>query len=182
MHLDWDLGAILELLFAAFDGMDSTSHHKQDERDETRDGCKPRTIDRHAAGHYAEGQHAGTHYDSLGNGGQDACGADFLPRRLILAHAAAPVLLTLESADPGKPRVRVAIKAEGNLTTSPTRSQTREKWTVRPGEALTSAVRPADRLVELLSGQRHPGDAAVRGAGALLPKQRWRVAAALRDD
>ena len=67
----------------------------------------------------------------------------------FLAHAAAPVLLTLESADPGKPRVRVAIKAEGNLTASPTRGQTREKWTVRPGEALTSAVRPADRLVEL---------------------------------
>jgi hypothetical protein len=67
----------------------------------------------------------------------------------VTAHAAAPVLLTLESADPGKPRVSVAIKAEGNLTASPTRGQTREKWTVRPGEALTSDVRPADRLVEL---------------------------------
>ncbi|HLD14207.1 MAG TPA: hypothetical protein VJB18_05770, partial [Burkholderiales bacterium] len=63
------------------------------------------------------------------------------------AHAAAPVLLTLESADPGKPRVSVTIKAEGGLTASPTRGQTREKWSVRPGEALTSTVRPADRLV-----------------------------------
>ena len=65
------------------------------------------------------------------------------------ARAAAPVLLTLESADPGKPRVSVTIKAEGGLTASPTRGQTREKWAVRPGEALTSDVRPADRLVEL---------------------------------
>ncbi|MBI3574114.1 MAG: hypothetical protein HY083_00385 [Gammaproteobacteria bacterium] len=67
----------------------------------------------------------------------------------LTAHAAAPVLLTLESADPGKPRVSVTIKAEGGLTASPTRGQTREKWTLRPGEALTSDVRPADRLVEL---------------------------------
>ncbi len=66
------------------------------------------------------------------------------------AHAAAPVLLTLESADRGLPRVRAAIKAEGGgLTPSPARGHKREKWTLRPGEALTSDARPADRLVEL---------------------------------
>ena len=65
------------------------------------------------------------------------------------AHAAAPVLLTLESADLGKPRISTSIKAEGGLTASPTRGQTREKWSVRSGETLTSGVRPADRLVEL---------------------------------
>jgi len=65
------------------------------------------------------------------------------------AHAAAPVLLTLESADPGKPRVSATIKAEGGLTESPTRGQAREKWSLKPGEALASDTRPADRLVEL---------------------------------
>jgi hypothetical protein len=65
------------------------------------------------------------------------------------ALAAAPVLLTLESADPGKPRVRATIKAEGGLTSSPTRAQPREKWSLVPGEALTAVARPADRLVEL---------------------------------
>lgn len=63
--------------------------------------------------------------------------------------AAAPVLLTLESADVGKPRIGATIKAEGGLTTSPTQNQKREKWSLKPGEALTSATRPADRLVEL---------------------------------
>ncbi len=66
-----------------------------------------------------------------------------------LAQAAAPVLLTLESADPGKPRVSATIKAEGSLTTSPTRAQPREKWSLKPGEALAADTRPADRLVEL---------------------------------
>ncbi len=66
-----------------------------------------------------------------------------------LAHAAAPVLLTLESADPGKPRVSATIKAEGGLTESPTRAQPREKWSLKPGEALTSETRPDDRLIEL---------------------------------
>ena len=64
-------------------------------------------------------------------------------------HAAAPVLLTLESADLDKPRVSASIKAEGGLTTSPTQNQKREKWALKPGEALTSETRPADRLVEL---------------------------------
>ena len=64
-------------------------------------------------------------------------------------HAAAPVLLTLESTDLGKPRVSATIKAEGGLTTSPARGQPRAKWLLRPGAALTSATRPADRLVEL---------------------------------
>ena len=63
--------------------------------------------------------------------------------------AAAPVLLTLESADLDKPRISASIKAEGGLTTSPTQNQKREKWTLKPGEALTSATRPDDRLVEL---------------------------------
>lgn len=65
------------------------------------------------------------------------------------AEAAAPLLLTLESADPGKPRVSASIKAEGGLTESPTRGQGREKWVLRPGETLSSDARPADRLVEL---------------------------------
>ena len=65
------------------------------------------------------------------------------------AHAAAPVLLTLESADLGKPRVSARIKAEGGLTTSPTQNQKREKWALKPGETLTADARPADRLVEL---------------------------------
>ncbi len=67
----------------------------------------------------------------------------------FLAHAAAPVLFTLESADPGLPRISAAIKAEGGLTPSAARGHKREKWTLRPGEALTSDARPADRLVEL---------------------------------
>ncbi len=65
------------------------------------------------------------------------------------ALAAAPVLLTLESADPGKPRVSATIKAEGGLTESPTRAQPREKWSLKPGEALISQTRPDDRLIEL---------------------------------
>ena len=65
------------------------------------------------------------------------------------AQAAPPVLLTLESADLDKPRVSASIKAEGGLTTSPTHNQKREKWALKPGEALTSETRPADRLVEL---------------------------------
>ena len=68
---------------------------------------------------------------------------------MLSVHAAAPVLLTLESADPGKPRVSATVKAEGGLTESPTRGQTREKWSLKPGEALPSETRPADRLVEL---------------------------------
>ncbi len=67
----------------------------------------------------------------------------------LAVHAAAPVLLTLESADPGKPRVSATIKAEGGLTASPTRARPREKWSLKPGEALASETRPADRLVEL---------------------------------
>ena len=68
----------------------------------------------------------------------------------FIAHAAAPVLLTLESTDRGLPRVSAPIKAEGGgLTPSPARGHKREKWTLRPGEALTSDARPADRLVEL---------------------------------
>ncbi len=68
----------------------------------------------------------------------------------FIAQAAAPVLLTLESADPGQPHVRATIKAEGGgLTASPARGHKREKWRLRPGEALTSDARPADRLVEL---------------------------------
>lgn len=65
------------------------------------------------------------------------------------AEAAAPVLLTLESADPGKPRVSAAIKAEGGLTASSTRGQPREKWSIKTGDSLTSEARPADRLIEL---------------------------------
>jgi len=65
------------------------------------------------------------------------------------AHAAAPVLLTLESADPGKPRVSATVKTEGGLTESPARGQPREKWSLKTGEALTADTRPADRLVEL---------------------------------
>lgn len=63
--------------------------------------------------------------------------------------AAAPALFTLESADPGKPRVSATVKAEGRLTTSPTRGHKREKWSLKPGDALASETRPADRLVEL---------------------------------
>lgn len=73
----------------------------------------------------------------------------FILTGTLSAHAAAPVLLTLESADPGKPRVRATVKAEGGLTESPTRAQPREKWSLKPGEALRSEARPADRLVEL---------------------------------
>ncbi len=65
------------------------------------------------------------------------------------SQAAAPVLLTLESADPGKPRVSATIKAEGGLTTSSTHGQPREKWSIKAGDSLTSDARPADRLVEL---------------------------------
>jgi hypothetical protein len=74
----------------------------------------------------------------------------------FLAHAAAPVLFTLESADPGLPRISAAIKAEGGLTPSAARGHKREKWALHPGEALTSDARPADRLVELYqaSGQQ----------------------------
>lgn len=67
----------------------------------------------------------------------------------LTAQAAAPVLLTLESADPGKPRVSATIKAEGGLTTSPTRAQAREKWSLKAGETLSASTQPPDRLVEL---------------------------------
>ena len=83
----------------------------------------------------------------------------------FIAHAAAPVLLTLESTDRGLPRVSATIKAEGGgLTPSPARGHKREKWTLRPGEALTSDARPADRLVELYqaSGTQAPLLCAVR--------------------
>lgn len=67
--------------------------------------------------------------------------------------AAAPALFTLESADPGQPRVRATVKAEGGLTASPVRGHKREKWSLTTGEALTSDTRPADRLVELYQAQ-----------------------------
>ncbi len=73
----------------------------------------------------------------------------FILAGTVTAQAAAPVLLTLESADPGKPRISATIKAEGGLTESTTRGQKREKWSLKPGEALAADTRPADRLVEL---------------------------------
>jgi hypothetical protein len=73
----------------------------------------------------------------------------FILAGALTAEAAAPVLLTLDSADAGKPRVSAVVKAEGGLTASPTRAQPREKWSLKPGEALRSEARPADRLVEL---------------------------------
>ncbi len=80
--------------------------------------------------------------------GKTLLAAVFLLAGNMAAHAAAPVLLTLESAPSGQTRLSVAIRAEGGLTTSPARGQAREKWTLRPGDALTSDVRPDDRVVE----------------------------------
>jgi hypothetical protein len=61
---------------------------------------------------------------------------------------AAPVIMVLQSRTQGE-NVQAQIKAVSDMVTSPFVGKLSPKWAVLPGEAITSARRPADRVVHL---------------------------------
>ena len=67
-------------------------------------------------------------------------------------HAAdAPVLMILEHKEADK-KVETKIAAEGGLVASPVKGKPRDRWIIRPGDALASASRPGERAVNFYQG------------------------------
>jgi hypothetical protein len=65
----------------------------------------------------------------------------------VLQAAKPPVLMLLEHvADDGK-AVQTQIELKGGVVQSKDKGRPRDKWIIRPGDALASTVRPGDRAV-----------------------------------
>ena len=119
MRLDRDGRSVLELDIEMASRRDNAGGSGQrDERQQTQDEADEGPMDRRRGNTTLEGMIRIMAFWQLA--GKTFAALIFFLAGSFTAHAAAPVLLTLESADLDKPRVSASIKAEGGLTTSPT--------------------------------------------------------------
>jgi hypothetical protein len=62
-----------------------------------------------------------------------------------------PVLLVLNYVENGQ-RLSLPVEVTPGTFASPQAGQPKDKWTILPGQALSSVVKPVDRVVELYRG------------------------------
>ena len=67
-----------------------------------------------------------------------------------------PVLMLLEYRAANGERVQTEIVAKGGETASPLEQKTQFQWAIRSGDALKTARRPEDRLVDFYRGSGTP--------------------------
>jgi len=67
-------------------------------------------------------------------------------------HAAdSPVLMILEHVE-ANAKIETKIETKSGLIASPFKGKPQEKWSIRPGEALTAESRPGERVVNFFQG------------------------------